>query len=114
MYNDLIPMITIEQANCNQRAAAAVNDAASRNNQAIIQSALMSYFPHPGFAYRRRVAIWTVIKRMHAGGQDVSAYVEYLQKRVDKPFVAGDLEGMKAGIIQLEQQLGIPVTFNWM
>jgi hypothetical protein len=74
----------------------------------------MSYFPHPGFAYRRRVAIWTVIKRMHAGGQDVSAYVEYLQKRVDKPFVAGDLEGMKAGIIQLEQQLGIPVTFNWM
>ncbi|MCC7528581.1 MAG: hypothetical protein IT342_08665 [Candidatus Melainabacteria bacterium] len=113
VYNDLIPMITIEQANCNQRAAAAVNDAASRNNQAIVQSAFMSYFPRVGFAYHRRVAIWSAIKRMNAGGRDASAYVEYLQNRVDKPFIAGDLEGMKAGIIQLEQQLGIPVTFNW-
>ena len=113
IYNELNPMVSIEQANCNQRAAAQNADAATKYNQAIVQNALMSYFPHTGFAYRRRVAIWTTIKRMNQGGQDVSAYVEYLQKRVDKPFLAGDFEGMKAGIIQLEQQLGIPVTFIW-
>lgn len=113
LYNDLVPKITIELANCNNRIAGRSMDAANAHNRAQVQAAMMGYIPHTGYAYRRRAAIWARIRGMNAAGHDVSPFIEYLVKNVDGPLGTGDYEAVRAGVIRLEQQLGIPVTFIW-
>ncbi len=113
VYNELSPLVTIEIANVNQRVAASSSDAAVRAREANIKALMLSYFPRYGFAYQRRVAIWSAIKRLQASGQDVTYQASYLFEHVDNPFFAGKLEEAKQGIMQLEKLLGIPVSYNW-
>lgn len=113
VYNALIPKITLEQAACNNRIATRSMDAANEHNRAQVQAAMMGYVPHTGYAYRRRATIWARIKAMNAQGHDVSPFIESLVKNVDGPLGTGNYDGVRAGIIRLEQQLGIPVTFIW-
>jgi hypothetical protein len=113
VYNELIPLVTVEIANCNQRDAATSSDAAVRNREANVKALMLSYYPRYGFAFQRRVAIWSAIKRLQAAGQDVTYQASYLFEHIDNPFYAGKLEEAKAGIVQLEKLLGIPVSYNW-
>lgn len=113
VYNELSPLVTIEIANVNQKSAAASSDAAVRAREANVKALMLSYYPRYGFAYQRRVAIWSAIKRLQAAGQDVTYQASYLFEHVDNPFYSGRLDEAKQGIIQLEKLLGIPVSFNW-
>lgn len=113
VYNDLVPKITIEQANVNNRIAGRKNDAINEHNRAQVQAALMGYIPHPGYAYKRRAIIWARIRAMNSAGHDVSPFLQTLVQTVDAPLGVGNYEGVRAGIIRLEQQLGIPVSFIW-
>jgi len=113
VFNDINPLITVEMANCNQRAAAADSENALKAREAQVKTMMMSYYPRYGFAFQRRVAIWNAIKALSASGRDVTYQASYLFEHVDNPFYAGKLEEAKAGIVQLEKLLGIPVTYNW-
>lgn len=113
VYNEISPLLSVEIANVNQRSSAADSQAALRAREATIKAQLLSYYPRYGFAFTRRVAIWNHIKALSASGRDVTYQASYLFEHVDNPFYAGRLEEAKAGIIQLEQLLGIPVSYNW-
>lgn len=113
IYNQMGPILTTEQAVVNQRTAEASSDAALKNREAMVKAQMLSYFPRYGFAYQRRVAIWSAIKRLAASGRDVTYQASYLFEHVDNPFYAGKLEEAKAGIVQLEKLLGIPVSYDW-
>jgi len=112
-FNQLIPLISVEQAACNQRASAASMEAANQHNRAEVHRAMMAYMPRNGYALHRRMAIWARIKQLDAAGHDVSPFMQDLLDRVDAPMGTRDIDAMKAGIIRLEQQLGIPVSFVW-
>ncbi|MBA3992455.1 MAG: hypothetical protein C0469_02940 [Cyanobacteria bacterium DS2.3.42] len=113
IFNELSPLVTVEIANVNQKSAAASSDAAVRAREASVKALMLSYYPRYGFAYQRRVALWSAIKRLQAAGQDVTYQASYLFEHIDNPFYAGKLDEAKQGIIQLEKLLGIPVSYNW-
>ena len=113
LYNDIESQILIEDAKVRQKSSAAMQASESRRIQAQSQAQMLAYSPPWGFGLWRRTAIWNQIKRLAERGNDVSAYLVQMKDTVDRPLSQNNTEAVKAGVIRLEQQLGLPGSYNW-
>lgn len=113
LHNQLVLAANAELNRVGQQRMQRQAEQENLKNQAVVNSNVLSYFPRVGYAFHRRCAIWARIKALHTAGQDVSIYVDYLKRQVDDRMRSGDFDGLRAGIIKLEQQLGLPVSYNW-
>ncbi len=113
LYNDIESQILVEDAKCRQKANSAMQASESRRLAAQTQASMLSYNPPWGFGLWRRTAIWNQIKRLSERGNDVSSYLVQLKDTVDRPLSQNNTEAVKAGVVRLEQQLGLPGSYNW-
>ncbi|HIA50884.1 MAG TPA: hypothetical protein EYN91_02180 [Candidatus Melainabacteria bacterium] len=113
LYNDIETKILVEASKADERGRADLLASQARRTQALAQTNILSYSPPWGFGLWRRTAIWNAIKRLNERGNDVSSYLVALKDTVDKPLSRGDNEAVKAGVIRLEQSLGLPGGYTW-
>lgn len=112
-YNEIQTEIMLEDAKTRQKISSAMQAAQNRRLQANAQAEILSYNPPWGFGFARRRAIWAQIVNLSNKGNDVSSYLVQLKDTVDKPLSQGNTEAVKAGVIRMEQQLGLPGSYNW-
>lgn len=113
LYNDIESQILIEDAKCRQKSNSAMQASESRRVAAQAQASMLSYNPPWGFGFARRRAIWARVMALGNGGTDVAPFLKQLQENVDRPLSQNNIEAVKAGVIRLEQQLGLPGSYTW-
>ncbi len=113
LFNDIETKLIEEDAIVRQRHSSALQASEGRRIQAEAKAKLLVYNPPWGLGLWRRTAIWNAIKRLHERGDDVSPYMVTLSQTIDKPLSLGNTDAVKAGVIRLEQQLGIPNSPTW-